>query len=174
MAAWVAMTALFSFAAWQVVQIADAATNDSPSAPVVAAFGGPASTTSLDLPTPSSTIPEPIPTTTSTVEADDESSPTPINPTTRPGATIPSTETPNPDMQTRIIETRGGTLSVSYGHGEVHFKSASATIGWTVEVKDAGPNEVDIKFEQGDVEIDVKVEWNEGELVVDVDEESDD
>ena len=171
--AWVATAILFSFAAWQVVQATEEQITDSPSAPVVIAEGLDSSTTtplgqgsagSLPLVPPSNAVSRPSSTTTSTP---------PIGgPVTTDGPLAPTSSDPN--SETRIIETAAGTVSVAYWPGEVHFEGASPAIGWTVEVENEGPQVVEVKFEQDESDVEVKVEWEDGQLVVEVDEESDD
>lgn len=176
--AWLATAILFSFAAWQVVQATDEQTTEAPSAPVVYAAG----LTSIDTSEPvdeSTSIPEPLVPPTNRVS--DSSTPTGPTSTSLPlsseggsdGSSPPVTPA-NPERDTRVIPTEAGTVSVSYEPGEVRFEGASPAIGWTIEVEERGPDAVEVKFERDDRDVEVTVEWEDGELVVQIDEESDD
>lgn len=175
-AAWIAMTVLFSFAAWQVVQATEGETTDVPSAPVVMASG--LTTTTTDPTT--STIP--VETTNASLETTSTLGPSTTvssSPTASTGddttqTTEASTQTTSPsqNQNTRVIETEAGTVSVSFADGGVHFRGASPTIGWSVEVDHFGPDEVDVKFERNEESVDVKVEWEDGEWQVEIGRES--
>ena len=65
-------------------------------------------------------------------------------------------------------------MSVWFVPGEVHFISASPLVGWAIEVDETGPLAVEVKFERDETDIEVTVEWEDHELVVDIDEETED
>lgn len=173
-AAWIAMTVLFSFAAWQVVQATEGETTDAPSAPVVMASG--LTTTTTDPNTTTSAIPvettnASLDTTISATSTTTSSSPT-GNGTTQTTEASTQTTPPSQNPNTRVIETEAGTVSVSFAGREVHFRGASPTIGWSVEVDHFGPDEVDVKFERDEESVEVQVEWEDGELQVEISRES--
>ena len=60
-------------------------------------------------------------------------------------------------------------MIVSYRPGEVRLESVAPSAGFGYEIDEAGPPEVRVEFEGGDVKVEVRVRWDGG-LVVEVDE----
>ena len=58
---------------------------------------------------------------------------------------------------------------MSYRPGEVKLESVAPTPGFSYEIDDAGPPEVRVEFEGGDVKVEIRVSWDGG-LVTEVDE----
>jgi len=56
---------------------------------------------------------------------------------------------------------------------EVRLDSAVAALGFEVEIKDLGPDEVDVKFEGEDTDYRIRAYWEYGLLVKRVEEEGD-
>ena len=85
-------------------------------------------------------------------------------------ATTATTVSDAPWQQTTIT-SKGGLVIVSYRPGEVKLESVAPTPGFSYEIDDAGPPEVRVEFEGGDVKVEIRVSWDGG-LVTEVDEDS--
>jgi len=85
-------------------------------------------------------------------------------------ATTGTTVSDAPWQQTTIT-SKGGLVIVSYRPGEVKLESVAPTPGFSYEIDDAGPPEVRVEFEGGDVKVEIRVSWDGG-LVTEVDEDS--
>ena len=60
-------------------------------------------------------------------------------------------------------------MVVSYRPGEVKLESVAPSAGFSYEIDEAGPPEVRVEFEGGDVKVEIRVEWDDG-LVTEIDE----
>jgi hypothetical protein len=68
----------------------------------------------------------------------------------------------------KTIPSPGGTVTVSFGNGEVNLQGASPAFGYSMEVEDEGPDLVRVDFESDDGEISVRVEWKDGMLDIEI------
>ena len=172
-AAWIGVTALTTFFAWQIVSAADAQVTERPLSVVAAAPPEPVAPVN-DTASPA------------TIESGGETTTTTSSPpvtTTVPSTTLPttggssSTVTSSPattvpeSWSIRTIPTAGGTVVVKYRTGEVVLEAASPAPGYSVEIEKAGPPKVEVEFESVDDKVEVKAEWSDGDLVVEVSEE---
>jgi hypothetical protein len=60
---------------------------------------------------------------------------------------------------------------VSYREGAVFLEGAVPALGYEVEVRHAGPEEVRVRFESDRTEIEVRVRWEDGRLDIEVDQD---
>lgn len=66
------------------------------------------------------------------------------------------------------INSSGGTVTVSYGNGQVHLQGASPAFGYSMEIEKTGPDEVRVDFESEDSDVSVRVEWEGDSLDIEV------
>lgn len=115
-------------------------------------------TTSTTVPpaaTTSSSLPPSGPSTTSTPSAP----PAPTTTTTAPSG-----------QYSRTFDTAGGSVRVVVDGNNVTFGGAVPKTGWSIELKDPGPKEVRVEFEQngGEGEIEFTATIEHGELKVEI------
>ena len=119
--------------------------------------------------------PEPTPTTTTTVAETTRTTTTTTSPPQTTTTTAPTTTTTTvaPASYTRTYDTVAGSVRVRVEGESVTFAGAFPQPGWSVELKNGGPEKVEVEFDQndgeGEVEFTAKVE--DGELVVEIDVE---
>jgi len=154
-AIWVAVTAVTTLLAWQIVAAAGEQVSPGPLTPIAALVtsttGGSTTLppTSSSVSSTSTTQPEPGVSTTATSSS---------------GSTSTSTAA---SWQVKTIPTAGGTVVVSYRPGEVILDGATPAAGFTVEVEKQGPPHVKVKFESEETHVEVQVSWD-AKLVIDV------
>jgi len=133
--------------------------------------------------TTTTTLPEdPTNSTTTTSEPHDHevttSSTAPSTPTTTTTTTTTTTVAPSTTTtiasytKTYDVED-AGTVTIRVTGDDVTFVIASPLEGWTVKVKDYGPDEVEVRFENNDDdgdEITFKADVSDGELEVSIKE----
>ncbi len=177
---WVVTTALVTLAAWWVVAAASGQVNDQPIAPVVSSAdltstsiagstSSESATSTVDQQSSttndatnsfsSTTVPDVSSTSTGTGSAP---------PTTVPSSSTTTTVVAGPTSGVKSISSSGGTVTVSYGAGQVKLVAASPAIGYTMEVKENGPDKVRVDFDSDDREISVRAEWKDGRLVTEI------
>ena len=141
-ALWVAATVITGAAAWGAVQLAGEHTADSAVEPMSARqVEGLTTTTRPD--SPATTVSSVVPGTTTTLPS---------------GPTAPAAR-----------QTRGGTVLVSLLAGELALVSATPAPGYSVEVEEAGPEEVLVAFEsEADEEVRVRAYLDDGEVAFEV------
>lgn len=102
--------------------------------------------------------------------------PSTSTPSTPPATTTvpPTTAPPVAQMQTATYELIGGWVRIRYGGGEVFFVDAGAASGFNVEVKDTGPEEIEVRFRSSDHESKFEAEYENGELEISREEEAED
>ena len=66
------------------------------------------------------------------------------------------------------ISSAGGTVTVSYGNGQVHLQGATPAFGYSMEVEKTGPDEVRVDFESDSSDVSVRVKWEGGSLDIEV------
>ncbi len=79
-------------------------------------------------------------------------------------STVPDTDTTTAPATQHSIQASGGTVVVSVSGDTVLLVSAVPTTGYSVDVRDAGPSTVEVRFESGDAESRVKVRVDKGQL----------
>lgn len=90
--------------------------------------------------------------------------------------TSATTTTATSEKYARTFDTAGGSVRVVVDGQSVTFGGAVPKTGWSIELKDPGPNEVKVEFEQnggaGELRFSAKVEH--GELKVEISGDDDD
>jgi hypothetical protein len=136
-----------------------------------------ATTTTTVFALPAPTTPVPITdSTTTTADADQDDTPSgsPVT-TTTPAAT--STTTTTASSYTKTYDTDAGSVRITVSGESVTFAGAIPLPGWTVELENSGPEEVNVHFERNDdegdeEEIEFKATIENGELKVSISEEN--
>lgn len=146
MGIWLAATAAATSVAWLAVAAAGDEVSAQPLVPVVTAttITGSSSTSTTN------------------------STSTTSGPTSTTGTSDPTSVTPPTGAKLKPINTAGGKVIVSYTEDEVRLSSATPNPGFDMEIEDAGPEKVDVRFRNDDTEYRVEVRWESGELTVDV------
>ena len=141
-ALWVAATVLTGAAAWGAVQLAGEHTADSAVEPMSARqVEGLTTTTRPD--SPATTVSSVVPGTSTTLPS---------------GSTAPAAR-----------QTRGGTVVVSRLGEALSLVGATPAPGYSVEVEEAGPEEVLVAFEsEADEEVRVRAYLDDGEVAFEV------
>ena len=178
---WVTVTAVVTLAAWQVVGAAQERVGEIPTAPLVVVSAAAVDTSTTTTNTgPSDSVPPGQSSTTTTTRPSGATSGSttsttrPSNQSTTPtSSTTPTTSTTQAALPagTSTIPSAGGTVTVSYSGGEVYLLGAAPTNGFTVEVKNQGPDEVRVEFRSATLKVDVRARWEAGGLVTTVSEE---
>ena len=89
--------------------------------------------------------------------------PPPSTTTTMAPAT---TTTAGTAFKTTSHITAGGTVTIRSSPGIVNFVSAVPAAGYTVELRDSGPERVRVRFDAGEQNIDFEAEWDDGRLEI--------
>ena len=96
--------------------------------------------------------------------------------TSSTSTTTPPTSSTQAQSYSRTFETPGGSVRVVVDGPNVSFGGAVPKTGWRVELKESGPEEVKVEFEQnegsGQIEFMAKVE--NGDLVTEISSEDHD
>jgi hypothetical protein len=110
--------------------------------------------------------PTPEDETTRSPEGDPPASPSPA-PTAEPP---PAPAPPPPAPATRAFTWRGaaGSVTVVCDGSTIALQAASPANGYSVDVREGGPEEVDVRLEAEDEEADVEAECEAGQAVFDV------
>ncbi len=99
------------------------------------------------------------------------SPPTTAAPTTTPtttATTAPSTTRP-PASGQQTINSNCGSISVSYSGDSITLTATQPAAGYTPDIKNAGPSEVEVGFADGSGECEIKARMDDGQLRTDVD-----
>lgn len=64
----------------------------------------------------------------------------------------------------------GGWVRIVVGDGTVVLDAAAPAVGFTMEVIDDGPSEVEVRFRSDEHESRFEADWEAGELRVDIEE----
>jgi len=141
-------------------QVADPGVASTPTAPVgvppttaispAASEGSGTTVPTESTPPTSTTPPTSVPSQTST--------------TTTTSTTVP------PDSYSKTYDTEGGWVTIIVSGEDVTFGGGQPATGWTIEVEDYGPDEVEVHFEENDGEGEVEFEasFEDGELEVSI------
>ncbi len=146
------------------------------SATVSASDLGSSTTTDSDIPQVPITTARNTETTTTLDEADTSGS-SEATTTTPPVASSSTTTTTGASSYTKTYDTEAGTVRITVSGESVTFSGATPLPGWKVELKNSGPEEVNVHFERNedeheDKEIKFKATIEDGELRVSISEES--
>lgn len=76
-------------------------------------------------------------------------------------------------MTAATYELIGGWVRIRYGNGQVILDGAGANAGYTMDVDESGPTEVEVEFRSEDHRSRFSAEWEDGELEVEIKEEGD-
>jgi hypothetical protein len=84
----------------------------------------------------------------------------PVRPTRDPSSRdVDPTPRPRPDREVRRTwDSAAGSVVVACDGGTIAFRGAQANSGWSVDVRERGPEEVDVEFESSGDADDVRVE----------------
>lgn len=92
-------------------------------------------------------------------------------PTTTTSTTTTTTAAPEEQLQT--YQLTGGWVRIRFSPGSVTLDGAGPAVGFTMDVRDAGPSEVDVRFDSDDHESRFSAEWEDGALDASIEEEDD-
>ncbi len=175
--AWMAVAALLSTAAYQIVAAAESQVSDQALTPIVAITAD-SSATSLPGIDPTTTRPDQasssVPSTTveSTTSTSTGASTTSSPTTTAPASSSTST-TSGSAWTSRTVPTAGGDVVIEHRTGEVRLVVARPAAGFRVEVEAAGPPSVEVEFENESSEkrFKIRARWQDGGLSITVEED---
>lgn len=122
------------------------------------------SSTGSAVPSPDPEVtPDPVETagpSTSAPTTDPSGGSSPAAPQPRPTATTPPAASPpaaaSPARTARTWNVTGGQVGAQCEGGRIALLFATPHDGWTVELKHAGPEELEVKFRQGEAETSVR------------------
>lgn len=111
-------------------------------------------------------------------------SPSSTTSTTTPGTSSTSTtSTTTPDSSTSTTSTTvaqqlirktyqlaGGTVTIDYAPGVVHFVAAVPKAGYSADAEEMGPSRVRVEFEASEATSKFRAEWVAGSLSITIDE----
>lgn len=115
--------------------------------------------------TTSTTVPETRTQETTTTEA----SP-PDTSDTAPGTQDPATDVLVPRVGTWVVGD-AGEIDVDLTADGLVLLDVRAAPGWQVSVDEQAPDELEVDFEQGDVEWEIEIEWENGILEIEIDQD---
>ncbi len=159
---WLAVTAVTTLVAWQIVAAADKSVSDPLPAAIEAGTQPPAvetthTTTPLE--------------TTSTTRISSASLPSTEEPDAQPTSTTsPSASvTSNPEAKwlVRTFQTAGGSVVVTYSGDQVRFHAASPNPSYVVEIEDEGPPRVKVEFESATESVEIEIRRRDGAWDID-------
>lgn len=159
--AWLLIVATSSTGVWAVISSAGegvTASRDVVPRPVPLPSSAPGTTAPQSPPTSPRT---PSTTSSPSTKDDDREQPTrPARPTREPsGRDADPTPRPRPDREVRRTwDSAAGSVVVACNGGTISFRGAQANSGWSVDVRERGPEEVDVEFESSGDADDVRVE----------------
>ena len=166
-ATWILATFATTTIAYVAVNAAGAEVTDRPLTSVVAPEDTGSISTSPSITTSTSAIGST--TTISGTRTTATSATITTAPTTSTSTPAPATSTSASPWQQSTIPSEGGLVIVSYRPGEVRLESVAPSPGFRYEIDDAGPPEVRVEFDGGELRVEVRVRWDDG-LVTEVDE----
>ncbi len=136
----------------------DLTESSTTSTPPTTDSAAPSTTTTTTRTTTTTTVPPGPATTTST--------------TVPPGPATTTTVPPGPAITTYTLI--GGQVTISALEPEVGLVAAVPSAGFSAEIEESGPEEVEIDFKSSDHKSSFQARWKDGELDVKIDEELDD
>lgn len=149
-------TTLVTLAAWWVVAAASGEVNETAGAPLVVPSTGSSVDLGPSLPNASTTT---VPDSTLTFQA--------TTSTTSSGGSTSSTSAAAPSG-VETVSSAGGTVTVSFGNGQVHLQGASPAFGYSMEIEKTGPDEVRVDFESDGSDFSVRVKWEGDGLDIEI------
>ena len=99
--------------------------------------------------------PTAAPTSEPTASSSPTPTPAPVRPTTAPPVAVPPPPAPAPAAVARTWNVTGGQVSAECTGTQIVLLSATPQNGWSLEVKHSGPQEIEVKFRQGEDETSV-------------------
>ena len=158
---WVLATAITTAVAYVAVNAAGASVTDRP----LTAFVADTSTTSVAgvVDTTEAVATTTRPTTSTTTDTTVTAGP--INSTT-------STTAGSAPWEQTTVNSTGGAVIVSSRPNEVRLESVVPLAGFGYEIDEAGPSEVRVEFEGGDLKVEIRIRWENGVLTTEVDDNS--
>lgn len=173
-AGWLLVLVAATTVTWQIVSAADDRVSERPLSPLNVA----APQLVIDTTNPSTTaavsttgtLTEPTPTTT---EPDANASSTVVTSAPTTSVSTPATSAPS-QWESRTVQTKGGSVVLSYHPGEVILQAAAPAPGYQAEVEKKGPPKVHVEFESEAFKVELQAEWRDGDLAIDISEESHD
>ena len=98
--------------------------------------------------------------------------PPPTAPAPSPSTTSPSpTTTDPPSSGQRVVSTSCGSATIDYDVTTVDLVSVTTASGYTADVKNSGPEEVEVSFTDQDRDCEIHARMSSGELVLQVEDE---
>jgi len=186
---WVVATLVATTVALAAVRSVAGQVVDEPGSPLLAATGSlgladstsSTSSTTTQAPTSTTVVPDDglIVVSSGPDETEEVTNTTsaPVTSTTAaPTATTepPTTTTAGPAAETTTYQLAGGWVRITSSPGVVTLDAAGPNSGYTMEVEKAGPDEVEVKFRDGEEHSTFKASWDGGKLNVELGDESDD
>ncbi len=117
----------------------------------------------------SSSSTSPSQSTTSSTRATTSTTNVPTSTTNVPTSTTTTNAPPEWDKTT--VPSKGGVVVVGHRTDQVRLESATPNPGFSMEIRDTGPDEVRVEFSQVEESYEVRVRWDEGELDIQVSED---
>jgi hypothetical protein len=145
---------------------APVSTTDDETLPTIATTPRRDTTSAPDKSTPTAPAPPSAP---ATVPSPTTTTPAPTSTEATPTTTVVATTTV-PESGERVITSSCGTVAVAYEGTTVTLVETQPASGFGVDVKNSGPEEVEVGFAGGDIECQIKAEMEAGQLVVDVED----
>ena len=188
MALWASTTAVLTVTAWLAVEVVADEVGGQPTRVLSAA----AVSSAVDRATPSakppvSASPKPSASRSPSARPSPSQSPKPSSrPSSRPtSGPSPSASRPRatgkpspPSSGTKTVNRTfgvpGGTVAASCTGATIALRSAQPRDGWRVEVKERGPEELEIAFRSGDQETEVKIRCSAGSPVLSLSDDGSD
>ena len=91
--------------------------------------------------------------------------------TTVPTTTVPTTTVPTTTVATTYTATSiGGTIEVIISGNNVQLQSTNPSPGYTIDIRDAGPDKVEVRFTASDAESRIKLRIRQGSLEQEIEE----
>lgn len=118
----------------------------------------------------SAPVTQPAPPTTSpTPTTDPPSSPASTTPATtvRPATTMPATTAPTPSGQ-RTIQSNCGSINISFSGSSITLTDNQPAAGFASDIKNSGPEKVEVGFSDGTDECEIKAWVESGQLRTDI------
>lgn len=114
-------------------------------------------------------------TTTTTTTATTTTTTTPVTTPTTTSPPPPTTTTSAPAAPAVTTYTLiGGQVTISALEPDVGLVAAVPTAGFSAEIDESGPGEVEIEFESSDHQSSFRARWKDGALDIEIDEEPED
>lgn len=94
--------------------------------------------------------------------------------TTSSTTTTTSTPTTSPPTGQRTIQSNCGSISVSHSGNSISLTGMQPASGFVADVKDSGPEKIDVRFDNGPAECEIKAWVEAGVLQTEIDNHDED